>query len=134
MKVLPHLLTLLNIKRLMILAPALLLTGCQDASEKVSGSYEATISATTGSGKVLELELGDDQRATLHTDYLNSKDTIVQKGSWERSGRDSLTVYLIDRNGQLTMDTLGLHIKGSQLLLKSRDHGNADITLLRRVR
>lgn len=103
---------------------------CQSASEKVSGRYEATQARDPGPGQFIELELNEDQTATMRTDYLSEDNAIVQKGSWARNGKDSLTVYFVESEGRLVMDTLGLSIQGSQLILKG---DKEDMTLLRRT-
>jgi hypothetical protein len=134
MKWLTHLLTLLNAKRLAPLLITTLLAACQSASEKVSGTYEATLPAASGPGRVLELELNEDQAATLDTDFLDGQEAIVQKGSWARSGQDSLTVYFIEKDGSMVLDTLGLRIQGSQLILRDTAYGSEGATLMRRTR
>ena len=132
MKASIHVLTLFKGNRFFLIALVPLLTMCQPATEKVSGRYEATL-PDTNPGRILQLELGEDQTASLSTNFLNEKTTILQKGSWERNNKDRLTVYFVDTNGQMALDTLKFDIKGSQLKLSAKRYGSQSITLMRRI-
>lgn len=126
----PHLLTLSYAKRLAMMIFLGCLMACQSASEKISGTYEADVSSVTGPGIMISLQLNEDQTASMRTVYMNETSGVVQRGSWERNARDSLTVFFVEKNGRMLLDTLGLGIKGSQLLLRDSALGNEEIILM----
>lgn len=128
-----YLLTCLGHKRLWIpLSAVLFFAGCESASERISGTYEATIATASPPGRVLKLQLEDDQRATFTVDFLNEEASIVQQGTWARHEQDSLTIYIIEQNDKLVMDTLQVQIRGSQLVLNDSTYGAESVRLLRR--
>jgi hypothetical protein len=128
-----YLLTCFGHKRLwMSLSVVLFFAGCESASEHISGTYEATLAAPSSPGRILELQLEDDQRATLTIDFLNEQASVVQQGTWARHEQDSLTIYIIEQDDKLLMDTLQVQIQGSQLVLKDATYGVESVRLLRR--
>lgn len=120
--------------RLIILAVLLSLSACQSASEKISGTYVTSLATTSGPKAALTLMLNQDHTAELHSIYADPEGIMVQRGSWERSKRDSLTVFLVARDGRMYLDTLGLSVQGSRLLLRGPEFGSGGATLLRKTR
>lgn len=128
-----HILTLSQSIRLTTLTVVLSLSACQSASEKISGTYETSL-ATAAGPEAVKLLLNKDHTAELYSNYADSGGMIVQRGSWKRSGRDSLTVFLVEREGRMFLDTLGLSMEGSRLLLKGSEFGSGGVSLVRKTR
>jgi len=129
-----HLLTLYSGKRFAALGFLISFCACQSTSEKISGKYEATLSSGPVAARQLTLSLGEDQTAAMTTDYRNQVNPVTQRGSWAKNKGDSITVFFVEQDGRMLLDTLGFRIEGSQLLLRDPDYGNEDVTLTRKSR
>jgi len=128
-----HLLTLFRINRLMLMGILISFCACQRASEEISGTYRTSLPLASGPFRSITLTLGDDQTAMLHTIYQNREKASTQRGSWALTERDSITVFLIEKNARMVLDTLGLSIQDNQLIIRDADYGNDAITLVREL-
>lgn len=130
----PHILTLSYAKRLAKMFFLSSLMACQGTSENISGTYVADVSSASDPDSMISLQLNEDQTAGMRTEYMDKTASIVHRGSWERTAKDSLTVFFVEKNGRMLLDTLGLRIKGSQLLLRDSNFDSKEITLIRGMR
>lgn len=124
-----HILTLSQGIRFTMLMVLLSFSACQSTSEKLSGTYETSFANAPSLPEAVRLRLNKDHTVQLHRNYTAPDDMLLQRGSWERSDQDSITVFLVAREGRMFLDTLGLRMNGSQLILKGTGFSREGVLL-----
>ena len=124
------------------------LSACNSTTQELSGLYEAGssfmlevdgkpsgVDSLTNRLRVsqLQLNLQDDHQADLYMSVAEGPSPLVLRGSWIKSSRDQINVYLVERNGQFYRDTLSLQRKAGQLVLEDAQFGSVPIDLYKQL-
>ncbi|MCK9280047.1 MAG: META domain-containing protein [Melioribacteraceae bacterium] len=77
------------------------------ASGEVAGKYSAQLAAASTQGRIMTLNLYQDNSAVLTSDYQNGKPAVVEEGTWKASG-NSVTIDLDKMNGRKSYNPLNM--------------------------
>ncbi|MFA7288166.1 MAG: META domain-containing protein [Melioribacteraceae bacterium] len=77
------------------------------ANGDVAGKYTAELASASSPGRIMTLNLYQDNSAVLTSDYQNGKPAVVEEGTWKASG-NTVNVILDKMNGRKSYNPVNI--------------------------